>query len=58
MDDVLIEPKSRVHSWMSGLSGREMARIRRAVVDSSETEAVGEEDGFIGRRKHGTTSMP
>ena len=41
VDDTIVEPKARVHQWMMGISGRERARMRRALM-GRETEDDGE----------------
>ena len=48
VDENVIEPKSRVHQWMLGLSGKERARVRRAVM---RQEQQGEEENVWGTDK-------
>jgi hypothetical protein len=54
IDENLIEPKSRVQRWISGFANRDIARIRRVMLESEE-EAGGEDDG-TGRRGMTNTS--
>jgi hypothetical protein len=51
-DDTTIEPKARVQQWMMGISGRERARMRRAVIErATEEDANGEEEAEWGGAK-------
>lgn len=55
IDDTFIEPKARVQQWMMGISGRERARMRRAVFERENEEDAGGEDeeggGASGNKK-------
>jgi transcriptional coactivator HFI1/ADA1 len=69
VDESYIEPRGRVQGWMSGISRRDIARIRRAVVNREEEGGDGDgsvngvgvgggsaSDGYLGRGNIGTAS--
>lgn len=55
-----MEPKARVQQWMMGISGRERARLRRAVSGrTNEEDAEGEEEeGDSGSSRKRGSSFP
>lgn len=58
IDDTNIEPKARIHSWVTGLTGKERLRIRRAVL-SRDDDADGDDTGdWDLRRKRVSTFTP
>ncbi|ORY31420.1 transcriptional regulator of RNA polII, SAGA, subunit-domain-containing protein [Naematelia encephala] len=46
IDESYIEPKARVQHWMSGITGKERSRLRRAIIErqAGEEDAEGEEE--------------
>jgi transcriptional coactivator HFI1/ADA1 len=62
-DDTFIEPKARVHQWVVGMSSRERARVRRAVMGrANEMEVEGDEEELgswgDGRKRRWSSFQP